>query len=146
MDSARFEHRSRRRVEFADTDMAGICHFARFFVFMETAEHEFLRSLGAEVQFRRDGRTLGWPRAAASCEYLGPARLGDDLDIHLEVARKGRRSLTFAFTLTVGERLVARGRVSTICCRLDGPDGLEAVAIPDNVAARIAEAPRRDDG
>ena len=33
-----------RRVEFGDTDMAGIMHFANFFRFMESAETEFLRS------------------------------------------------------------------------------------------------------
>ena len=37
--------RTRRRVEFVDTDMGGIVHFSRFFVFMETAEHEFLEAL-----------------------------------------------------------------------------------------------------
>ena len=32
-----------RRIEFGDTDMAGIVHFANFFRFMEAAECEFLR-------------------------------------------------------------------------------------------------------
>ena len=36
------EYRTSRRIEFADTDMAGIAHFSRFYVFMEQAEHEFL--------------------------------------------------------------------------------------------------------
>ena len=38
-----------RRVEFGDTDMAGIMHFANFFRFMEAAEPDFLRSLGLSV-------------------------------------------------------------------------------------------------
>ena len=37
---------TRRRIEFADTDMGGIVHFSRYFIFMETAEHQFLESLG----------------------------------------------------------------------------------------------------
>ena len=44
-----YEFHSRQRVEFADTDMAGIVHFANFFRYMERAEHEFLRSLGLSV-------------------------------------------------------------------------------------------------
>ena len=36
--------RVQRRIEFCDTDMAGIVHFANFFRFMESAEVEFLRS------------------------------------------------------------------------------------------------------
>ena len=35
-----------RRVEFSDTDMAGIVHFANFYRYMEQAEHDFFRSLG----------------------------------------------------------------------------------------------------
>jgi acyl-CoA thioesterase FadM len=39
----------RRRVEFAETDMAGIAHFSSFIIYMEQAEHALLRSLGTSV-------------------------------------------------------------------------------------------------
>jgi len=134
------EIRTRRRIEFADTDMAGIVHFARFFVFMETAEHEFLAALGAPVQRAEGGASFGWPRVAASCDYLAPARFGDVLDIHLKVARKGRSSLTYAFEISREGQPVAVGRVTAACCRLDDPQGLKAVPIPDALAERIEEA------
>ena len=35
-----------RRVEFGDTDMAGIAHFANFFRYMEVAETDFLLARG----------------------------------------------------------------------------------------------------
>jgi len=38
-----------RLVEFHDTDMAGIMHFASFFIYMESAEHELYRSLGLSI-------------------------------------------------------------------------------------------------
>ena len=38
-----------RRVEFSDTDAAGIMHFVAFFRMMEQAEHELLRSVGLSV-------------------------------------------------------------------------------------------------
>ena len=62
------EYCARRRVEFVDTDMGGIVHFSRFYVFMEQTEHEFLRHLGANPGSYRDreGRSVGWPRVAAS--------------------------------------------------------------------------------
>src|SRR5947208_2013483 len=58
--------RTTRRVEFADTDMAGIVHFSAFFRFMESAEHEFLRARGLSVVLDWDGEHLGFPRVAAS--------------------------------------------------------------------------------
>ena len=36
-------YRTTRRVEFRDTDAAGIVHFSAFFFYMESVEHEFLR-------------------------------------------------------------------------------------------------------
>ena len=44
-----YEFKAIRRVEFADTDMAGIMHYSNFFRFMETAEHAFFRSLGLSI-------------------------------------------------------------------------------------------------
>ena len=73
------EYRTKRKIEFVDTDMAGIVHFTRFFVFMETAEHEFLRSLGTSVATEWNGDKIGWPRLAASCEYLSPLRFEDEV-------------------------------------------------------------------
>jgi 4-hydroxybenzoyl-CoA thioesterase/acyl-CoA thioester hydrolase len=142
-----YEFHTRRRVEFADTDMAGIVHFSRFFVFMESAEHEFQRTLGSTVHFEHEGRHIGWPRVATSCEFKSPARLGDVLDIHLRVLRKGRRALTYGFRFFCGDRLVAEGQISCICCALGTPypkagGKLEPVPIPAFLADQIEEAPK----
>ena len=134
------ELHTKRRIEFADTDMGGLVHFARFFVFMETAEHEFLNALGSTVHFERNDQTIGWPRVDASCKYASPARLGDELDIHLRVVRKGTKSMTYDIDFHCNGRLVARGRISSVCCVLNNPEGLQAIPIPEFIADRIAES------
>lgn len=133
------EYSLRRRIEFADTDMGGIVHFSRFFVFMETTEHEFLRSLGLRVHSEHQGVTVAWPRREASCEYLSPARLGDELEICLRVRRKGRTSLGYEFEIRAGQRLVAIGKLSAVCCVL-GANGLKPMPLPPDLAARIGES------
>ncbi|MEM7481229.1 MAG: thioesterase family protein [Acidobacteriota bacterium] len=130
----------RRRVEFADTDLGGIVHFSRFFVFMETAEHELLRALGTLVHTRHQGHAIGWPRVEAHCKYMSPLRYGDEVEIRLRVARKGHSSMTYEATFWVGERRVAEGRISSVCCVLDDPAGIRPVAIPQPLADRLAEA------
>lgn len=140
-EAPRSRFTTRRRIEFADTDMGGIVHFARFFVFLETAEHQFLESLGTPVIHERDGHQVGWPRVSASLEYLSPARLGDELTIELRVARKGRKSLTYDFAVRVDERPVAEGRMSSVCCVMDDPSGIRAIPIPADIADRIAQHP-----
>jgi 4-hydroxybenzoyl-CoA thioesterase/acyl-CoA thioester hydrolase len=129
--------RVQRRVEFSDTDLGGIVHFSRFFVYMEGAEHALHRSLGARVDFRIDGHRAGWPRRAASCDFHSPARFDDVLDISVRVLRLGRTSVTYGISFHCQERLVAEGRISATCCILDLPEGLKAVPMPADFAQRL---------
>jgi len=136
----RSEFRTTRRVEFADTDMGGIVHFSRFFVFMETAEHQFLESLGAGMHDKVDGFETGWPRVDAACNYLSPARYGDRLDIRLLVARQGRSSMTYAFEFRCGERLLARGRLTSVHCEFGADGGMRSESIPPALADQMTPA------
>ncbi|MFM1997223.1 MAG: Acyl-CoA thioester hydrolase YbgC [Planctomycetota bacterium] len=130
--------RTRRRVEFRDTDAAGIVHFSAFLFWMESVEHEFLRSVGLHVLERQpDGVEHSWPRVSVSCDYSSTARFGDVLDIAVSVAAVGRSSVTYEFSFECDGRLVAEGRVVAVRCRLQPGGGLESVAIPPDVVARL---------
>ena len=74
-----------RRVEFHETDMAGIVHFSNFFRYMEMAEVEFLRARGLHVSWAVGDTRHGFPRVSASCDYLKPARFEDVLDVTVTV-------------------------------------------------------------
>ena len=135
------EFRTRRRIEFSDTDLAGVVHFARFFVFMETAEDEFLRSLGASFTMNDAGRTIGWPKVSASCEYRTPARYAETLDIHLSVSRRSRRTISYDFAFSRDGVEIARGRTTSACCVVS-PDGTFTIAtISASLSGRIRQAP-----
>src|SRR5438045_1729651 len=121
--------RTQRRVEFADTDMAGIVHFANFFRYMETAEVEFLRSRGLSVALEWEGERLGFPRVAASCDYVKPARFEDVLDITVRIARLGTKSATYAFEFFKDGEIIARGQVSSVCCRVFEQGVIESIPI-----------------
>ena len=127
-----------RRVEFGDTDMAGIVHFANFFRFMEAAETAFLRSLGASVNWKADGLKWGFPRVAASCDYRKPARFEDVLTVAVTVERVGDKSITYRYDFTNqhGEP-IAVGRVTAVFCRTTTPDDLESAPIPPELRAKL---------
>ena len=131
------EFRTTRRVEFADTDLSGLVHFSRFFVFMETAEHQFLRSLGTEVHTQHEGHEIGWPRVKATCEYLSPVAFGDELEITVRVHRKGTKSMTYSFDFQHEGRAIARGEVTAVCCVLDEPGGPRAIEVPSIIASQV---------
>lgn len=123
-----------RRVEFGETDMAGIAHFSHFFRYMEAAETDFLHSLGTSVMFERGGVKWGFPRVSVGCEYARPARFEDVLTIGVEVEKVGRKSVAYRFLFTNqrGEA-VAVGRITAVCCREAAGGGLESAAIPDDL-------------
>lgn len=128
-----------RRVEFADTDLGGLIHFSRFFIFMESTEHLFLESLGAPIHSVGDDGEIGWPRVGASCEFVGPARFGDLLTLHLLVEHKGSRSMGYLFRCWRDDQLICRGHLRSVCCRMGG-ERLQSVAIPEPLASRLAQA------
>jgi acyl-CoA thioester hydrolase len=127
-----------RRVEFYDTDMAGIVHFANFFRYMESAEVEFLRARGLSVAWRQsDAERLGFPRVSASCDYRKPIRFEDEIEITVVIARLGRKSVTYNFEFFCRGEQVATGSVSAACCRKLPDGGLEAIEIPADLRAKL---------
>jgi acyl-CoA thioester hydrolase len=140
-----YEFQVTRRVEFSETDMEGIMHFSNFFRFMETAEHAFFRSLGYSVVLSRNGLMLCLPRVHAECDYTAPLRFEDEVQIHLLVEKKTRRSLTYQFRFrrlgggTAEE--VARGRLTVVCAERQADGALKAVVFPTAIAEKIQEAP-----
>jgi 4-hydroxybenzoyl-CoA thioesterase/acyl-CoA thioester hydrolase len=141
-----------RRVEFRDTDAAGIVHFSAFFPMMESAEHEMLRSLGLSVLPKEETGdsevpAVTWPRVAASCAYASAARFEDVLNVTVRVARIGTTSVEYHFRFTKDECLVAEGTMTAVCCRLIRPSlsggsepetRLEKTAIPEPIRALLS--------
>lgn len=127
-----------RRVEFADTDAAGIVHFSAFFLYMEQAEHAMWRHLGLSVfPMVTSMGEVSWPRVSANCQYRGPVKFEQTLDIHLHVSRLGDKSITFQYEMFVNSTKVADGETTTVCCRLGGGHKLESVRIPDDVRTKL---------
>ena len=133
------------RVQFSDTDMAGIVHFSNFYRYMERAEHAFFRSLAMSIvdPAEHGSERVGWPRVHASCDFFAPLRFEDEVRIELlveEVRSKVIRYL-FRFWRMDGE-LAAEGRVTAACVRKDLESGkMKAVSIPERIRSQIEAAP-----
>jgi acyl-CoA thioester hydrolase len=132
--------RTRRRVEFAETDMAGMVHFSNFFRYMEAAEVEYLRSLGLSVALEWEGKKVSFPRVAASCDFSKPARFEDVIDIAVSVKKVGRTSVTYGFEVTRDGELLARGQVSTVCCSVDPGRPLTPMELPPPLREKLQQA------
>ena len=135
-----YELKVTRRVEFSETDMAGIVHYSNFFRYMEAAEVEFLRSRGLNVKFELDGEPISFPRVAASCDFEKPATFGDVLEIAVQIERLGRKSVTYAFEFRKDGEVIAHGRVASCCCQVKADHGIEPIEIPARLRAILERA------
>jgi 4-hydroxybenzoyl-CoA thioesterase/acyl-CoA thioester hydrolase len=129
--------RTQRRIEFADTDAAGIVHFAAYFRLMEQAEHEFLRSLGLSVLFEDASGRISFPRVRAECEFRQALRFEDVVEIDVAVSRLGTSSVTYRFDFSRGGQPVASGEITAVCCRVGHDAPPQPMAIPESIAARL---------
>ena len=142
--------RDRRRIEFYETDMAGIVHFSNFFRFMESTEHAFFRSLGLALHHEEGARMSGWARVAARCEYRLPLHYMDEVEVELTVRAKKKHSLAYDFIFRrVTDRdgptapdEVALGALEVVHVTAIDGGRMKASTMPDDVARLIEVAPR----
>ena len=140
-----YEFKTIQRVEFSDTDMAGIVHYANFFRYMDAAEHAFFRSLGFSIWTQGTEPPVGWPRVHAQCDFKHPLRFEDEVEVHLLVSEKKAKSLSYVFKFhKVGANPaveIARGLVTAVCVT-EQQGRMRAAMIPKVVADKIEVAPK----
>ena len=141
-----YEHTSTRRIEFSETDMAGLVHFSNFFRYMETAERDFFEAAGLDLIRTSPGELVGWPRARAECKFSAPVRFGDTIDIHLVVKAVKDRAIDFQFRIyrrdpDGGSTQAAKGHLTTVYTELTAEGALRSAELPEHVRAAIAVAP-----
>lgn len=140
-----YEFKLVHRVDFYETDRAGIVHFSNYFRYMEKAESEFFRSLGLSIALRAEGPQVGWPRVHAACDYHLPLQFEDQVEIHLLIAEKKSKALTYLFKLRKlgGPQPleVARGRITVVCVTKAPGGPMRSTHIPPEIADRLEVAP-----
>jgi acyl-CoA thioester hydrolase len=140
-----YEFKIVQRVEFSDTDMAGIVHYANFFRYMDVAEQAFFRSLGYSIWTRQVEPPVGWPRVHAECDYKQPLHFEDEVEVHLLVREKKAKSLSYVFRfrkLGADPSVeIARGMTTAVCVTQQHGK-ISAAMIPKALADKIEVAPQ----
>jgi acyl-CoA thioesterase FadM len=103
-------HVYRRRVEFSDTDAAGVSHFSRLLAMAEEAMHDFFRTQSIPIL----SETSAWPFVGLHVDFQAPCRFGDELEISIADFLPGESSLAFAFEARLRGSSIFSGR-ATLC-------------------------------
>ena len=120
----------RRRVEFADTDAAGVAHFSRLFAMVEEAEHGFFRERGIPI-LKKDS---AWPVVRVEVDFADACRFGDEIEVRLSDFQPGKSSLTYVFEAAIDGRKVFSGKMTK--CHISPATG-RAVEIPGEILQRL---------
>ena len=118
------DFRYARRVQFAETDLAGIVHFSWMFRYMEEAEHAAWRAAGLSIADPTSD--LGWPRVRASFDFRNPLRF--------EVVT---RSLQYEHTIQKGYLTIGTGHITTACVLAAADGSMRAIEIPAEILRKL---------
>jgi len=119
-----------RRVQWMDTDAAGIWHHSVVIRWLEEAEAELHRRLG--VSDRTFGAT---PRVRTEFSFPSSVQFDDLVDVTLTVSALGETSITYDLDVRRGTTDVASGRVVAVL--IDKETG-EKRPWPDDLARSLA--------
>jgi YbgC/YbaW family acyl-CoA thioester hydrolase len=127
------EFRYPRRVQFYETDLAGMVHFSWYLRYMEEAEHAMWREAGLSIL--PAGSEIGFPRVAASVDYHAPLKFEDLFEVRIRVEAISRRTFRYGARIMRGDIKIATGSMTAACV---SRHPLQAIDIPDDIASRFA--------
>lgn len=134
-EKAGSEHSYPVRVQWEDTDAAGIVYYANYLRFIERGRSDLLLAHGIDQRGLIDAENgVAFAVRACNIEYLKPARLHDDLTVRTALTELRGASLTLGQDVWRGEDLLARAEVKLACIDAKG----RARRVPAPVAALFA--------
>ncbi|MGH8184693.1 MAG: tol-pal system-associated acyl-CoA thioesterase [Rhodanobacteraceae bacterium] len=112
-----FAFRWRTRVYWEDTDAGGVVYHAGYLRFLERARSEWMRAAALGQDALRRSHGIVFVVRELCIAYDKPARLDDELDTTVRVARQRTASLDFGQTITrVADGVtLARADVKVAC-------------------------------
>jgi acyl-CoA thioester hydrolase len=127
-----------RRVEFAETDAAGMAHFSAFFRWMEEAEHAVWRRAGLDIW--RSGENLSWPRISAKFDFKAPLKFQDEFEVRTEMGAVTRSTIQWAHVLMKGDQVIGNGTVTAVCVTKNPDGSIKSAPIPEALLAKLRAA------
>ncbi len=117
------------KVRMHDTDMAGILYFAKQFRFVHDALEDLVEKEGLSFDYLFHNSAFVFVIVHAEADYLAPVKVGDILEIHVEVENMGNSSFTMDYKIFRANDIPI-GKAKTIHVCLDSKTR-KKIPIPD---------------
>ncbi len=128
------EFRYRRRVQFYETDLAGVVHFSWYPRYMEEAEHAMWREAGLSIA--PADSDVGFPRVACTVDFHAPLHFEEEFEVWIRIETLGPKTIRYACTISRGDTKIATGTMTAVCVKKT-PAPMRAMEIPKDIAVRF---------
>ena len=122
------------RVYYEDTDAGGVVYYANYLKFFEHCRTEWMRSAGHDQRQLALDAGIGFVARKASCDYLRPAQLDNQLTVGLEVEKLTRVRVVFRQHVRRGDEELVTGTVEIACVDMAS---MKPAPIPDFLYAKL---------
>jgi acyl-CoA thioester hydrolase len=133
MQPRREPFRFETRIRFIDTDASGRIHYTAMFRYFESAEIEWMRSLGI-VYGRAD---FTFPRVHVECDFKLALLHDDPIVIEVFLTKLGGSSARLEFRTLKNGEIAATGVIVIVCMSRETQ---RAMRIPDELRAKLRDA------
>ncbi|GAA6190204.1 tol-pal system-associated acyl-CoA thioesterase [Phaeobacter sp. NW0010-22] len=123
-------HHYQLRVQYEDTDMAGIVYHANYLRFIERARSDWVRNLGNDQNAMRDAGFV-WVVRKIEADYLATAKFEDILDVETDLVSVSGVRLTMLQTVKRAGTEIFRASVMVVCMNQAG----KPVRLPAEIRA-----------
>ena len=130
------EYRTKRKIEFSDTDMAGIVHFSRFLSSWSLPNTNSYAVWEQVSQLNGKEIKSGGPDLPLPVNILAPYDLKMKWTSDFGY-QKRTKSLTYQFHFTHEGKDIARGQLTTVCCITNPGEKIRAIPIPEFITSQI---------
>lgn len=126
-------------IEWGDCDEAGIVFYPNYFYWLDCAFQRLLRARGLSQRTLRSSFGAVTPIVQAHCDFKGPARYDDVLDIDIEVAADGERRFRVDYRLSSNGKAIGQGHEVRAWARVNDDGSLGSMPV-DNAFLTLLRA------
>lgn len=122
-------------VRFRHCDPAGIVFYPRYFEMINDLFEDWFAQLGQPFHAIHATNATGVPTVSLQAEFLRPCRLGETLELALELTELGKSSFKLAYMFTHEGEVRVRANAVVVFVSREGE--LKSVPIPAEVRERM---------
>jgi acyl-CoA thioester hydrolase len=121
------------RVYYEDTDMAGIVYYANYLRYIERGRSEWVREVGLDQNVMKDRDGIVFAVRRVEADYLGSARLDDELVIETQVKAVTGVRMIMEQWVKRDENVLFHALVTVVCMTLEG----QPTRLPANIRQMV---------